>query len=135
MDDIVIIETTHDVHDGIDLADVGEELVAKAFPLTRASNKAGDIDEFNRGRDDFIRLGDLAKRVQTSIRNLNDAHVWVDRAKRIVCRLSLARARKSVEQCAFAHIGETYDTSLKHSREKMRRGRLGAILKRLRMFR
>ena len=43
--------------DGVDLADVGEELVAEAFALGRAAHQAGDVDERELGLD-F--LADLA---------------------------------------------------------------------------
>ena len=119
MNDIVIIEAAHHVHNGIDLANVGEELVAEPFALTRAFNEARDIYKFDGGRDDLVCLCDLAQRFQSSVRHLDDAHVGIDRAKRIVCRLRLTRARQGVKECAFAHVGETYNTSLKHSREKM----------------
>ena len=119
MNDIVIIEAAHHVHNGIDLANVGEELVAESFSLTRAFNEARDIYKFDGGRDDLVRLCDLSQRFQSSVRHLDDAHVGIDRAKRIVCRLRLTRTRESVKQCTLAHIGETYNTSLEHSREKM----------------
>ena len=44
--DIAIFKTTQNVNDGIDLANVREELVAQPFTLGRAAHKAGDIDEF-----------------------------------------------------------------------------------------
>ena len=65
MDDIVIIEAAHHVHNGIDLANVGEELVAESFALTRALNEARDIYKFDGGRDDLVRLCDFSQRFQS----------------------------------------------------------------------
>ena len=48
MHDIVIVETAHDVQDGIGLADVGEELVAKPLAFARAPDKTGDVDKVKR---------------------------------------------------------------------------------------
>jgi hypothetical protein len=42
------------VDDGVDLADVAEELVAQAFALGRAAHQAGDVDEAELGRDDLL---------------------------------------------------------------------------------
>src|SRR5690606_41992187 len=53
--DLVVLEAAQHMHDGIDLADVGEELVAQPFSLGRASDEAGDIDKGDAGRDDFLR--------------------------------------------------------------------------------
>jgi hypothetical protein len=42
--------------DGIDFADIGEELVAETLTLGGATHQAGDIDEFQAGGNDFDRL-------------------------------------------------------------------------------
>jgi hypothetical protein len=39
-------------HDGVDLADVGEEAVAQALALRRALDQTGDVDELHAGGDD-----------------------------------------------------------------------------------
>ena len=50
VDDVVVLEAAHHVGDRVDLADVGEELVAEALALRRAGDEAGDVDELDRGR-------------------------------------------------------------------------------------
>ena len=47
-------QRTH-VEDGVDLADVAEELVAEALALAGAAHQAGDVDELERGRDHLAR--------------------------------------------------------------------------------
>src|SRR5690606_8940126 len=47
VDDIVVIEATHHVGDGVGFADVGQELVAQAFTLGGAFNQAGNIDKLH----------------------------------------------------------------------------------------
>ena len=53
MGDVAVLEAAKNVDDGVDFADVGEELVAEAFALGGAAYEAGDIDEFEAGRNDF----------------------------------------------------------------------------------
>jgi hypothetical protein len=129
VDDVVIIKTTNDMDDSVDFTDVGEELIAEAFALTGTCHKSCDIDEFDGGRDDFISLGNRPQGFETCVRNLDDADVWIDRAERIIRRLSFARASERIKECAFTHIGETYNTSLKHSGQKKKSGVRSAILK------
>jgi len=40
------------MHDRVALANIGKELIAKAFAFAGAFDKAGDIDEFDRCRFD-----------------------------------------------------------------------------------
>ena len=47
--DVVILEAAQDVDDGVDLADVAEELVAEPFALGRAFDEPGDVDEAQAG--------------------------------------------------------------------------------------
>ena len=45
-----IVEAAQHIGDGVDLADIGEELVAEPFALRGAAHQAGDIDEGQPGR-------------------------------------------------------------------------------------
>ena len=58
--DVAVLEAAQHVGDGVDLADVGEELVAQAFALRRALDQAGDVDELELGVDDLGRARDAA---------------------------------------------------------------------------
>ena len=40
VDDVVVLEAAHHVGDGVDLADVGQELVAEALALGGAAHQA-----------------------------------------------------------------------------------------------
>ena len=57
---VAVLEAAQDVDDGVDLADIGQELVAQALTLGGTADQAGDIDEFQRCRHDFHRLADDA---------------------------------------------------------------------------
>jgi hypothetical protein len=54
VNDVRILEAAHDLDDGVDLADVGEKLVAEAFALAGAGDKAGDVDELDGGGNDNL---------------------------------------------------------------------------------
>src|SRR5690606_15346250 len=75
MGDVVILEATQDVDDRIDLADIGEELVAETFALGRTPDETGDVDKGNAGRDDFLGAGDLRDVSQARVRNSNLAGI------------------------------------------------------------
>lgn len=70
VNDVVVGEATDDVGDGVALADVGEELVAEAFALAGAGDEAGDVDEFDGGRDDAFGMNDFGERLQAGIGEL-----------------------------------------------------------------
>ena len=53
MGDVAALEAAQHVDDRVDLADVGEELVAEPFALGGAAHQAGDVDELELGRDDL----------------------------------------------------------------------------------
>ncbi len=59
VDDVVVFETAHDLDDGIDFADVGEEFVAESGTFGGAFDEARDIDELDGGGDEFLRSGDF----------------------------------------------------------------------------
>ena len=59
--DVRVVERPHDLADRVRLADVGEELVAEALPLTRPADDAGNVDERDRGRHDLCAVEHLAR--------------------------------------------------------------------------
>src|SRR5438270_7738516 len=61
MGDVRILETAHDVHYGVRLSDVREELVAESFALRGTLDEAGDVDELHDSGNDFLRLHDVRK--------------------------------------------------------------------------
>ena len=60
MGDVAVLEAAHDMGDGVAFADIGEELVAEPLALRGAAHEAGDVDEGQPRRDDFLRAGDFA---------------------------------------------------------------------------
>ena len=109
--DVVILEAAQDVDDGVDLADVGEELVAEALALRRALHQAGDVDEGELGRDDLGRAGDGGKLVEARIGDRDLADIGLDRAEGIIGRLRRLRLGQSIEKRRFADIRQADDAA------------------------
>ena len=65
MGDVAVLEAAQHMGDGVDLADVAEELVAEALAVRRAAHQAGDVDELELGRHDLRRLAELARRMSS----------------------------------------------------------------------
>src|SRR3569832_1920276 len=109
--DVGILEAAHDVHDGVDLADGGEELVAEAFALGRALHQAGNVDEGDARRDDLLGLGQAAQLLQPLIGHGDLSDIWLDRAKRIVRRLRRSGLRQCVEERGLADVRQADDAA------------------------
>ena len=77
-----IVEAAQHVDDGVDLADVAEELVAEPFARGGAAHQAGDVDELELRRDDLRRLGDARRALQPLVRHGDAADVRLDGAER-----------------------------------------------------
>ncbi len=110
---VVVLEAANHVHDRVDLADVGEELVAEAFALGRALDQAGDVDELHRRGNGALgvdQLGDLADAV---IRDLDHAGVRLDGGEGIVGD-ERARRGQRIEERGFPDVGKADDTEGEH---------------------
>ena len=108
--DVVVFKAADDLHDGVHLADVAQELVAEPFSLACALHEAGDIDELNDCGDELLGMGNLGKSGEPGIGHNHDALVGVDGAKRIVRGLRFARPRHCVKKGGFTHVGEPDNT-------------------------
>ena len=113
--DVRVFEAADDLHDRIDFADVGQELVPQSFAGARALDQAGDVDELDCGRNHDVGLGDPLQLGQPCVGDRDDADVGVDRAERIVGRLGVARAGDGVEQRGLAHVRQSDDSGSEHA--------------------
>ena len=104
--DVVILKAAHHLHDGVDLADVAQELVAEPLPLARAAHQPRDVHKLDHRRDQFLGMGNFRERGQPGIGHNDDPLVGVDGAERIVRRLRLARPCDGVKKSGFTHVGE-----------------------------
>ena len=90
---------------------LAEELVAEALALGGAAHEAGDIDEGEPGRDDFLRARDLRQRVEARVRHRHVAGIGFDGAERIVGRLRRGGLGQRVEKGRLADIRQADDAA------------------------
>jgi len=55
-------EAADDMDDGVHLPDLAQELIAEAFALAGALDQTRDVDEADRGRGGFLRMGNSKPR-------------------------------------------------------------------------
>src|SRR5690606_9276855 len=110
VDDVRVLEAAHDVADGVDFADVGQELVAQALAAGGAGDQAGDVHELDRGGDHLLRVDDVRQRVQARVRHRHHAHVGLDRAEGEVGRGD-ARPGQRVEEGRLADVRQADDAA------------------------
>ena len=82
MGDVAVLETAHDVSDGVDFADAGQKLVAEAFARGGAADQPRDIDEGQPRRHDLLRFRDPGQCLQAFVGDADVADVGLDRGKR-----------------------------------------------------
>ena len=105
MYDLGAVEASHHMDDSVALAYVLQELVAQAFALGCAADKARDVDELDGGGSVFLGTVVIGQPVQTAVRDCDRADVWLDGAERVVGRLR-AGIRYGIEKGALTNVGE-----------------------------
>ena len=109
--DFTILKAAYHLHYRIHLANVAEKFVAHAFALRGAGHQPGDVHKLHGGRDDLRRILNRRQRLEPAIGHHHHADIRVDRAKRIIGRLRLARAGQCIEQRGFTDIRQPNNTS------------------------
>ena len=108
---VAALEAAQHMDDRIDLADVGEELVAEALALRGAAHQPGDVDEGELRLDDLGRAGDLGDLGEARIGHGDLADIRLDRAERIIRRLRRRRLGQRVEQGRLADVRQPDDAA------------------------
>ncbi len=111
MNHVVVLEAAKHIGDGIDLADVGEELVAEPFALGGAAHQPGDVDEGQPCGDHLSGLGNSGELVEARVGDRNLADIRLDGAERVVGGLRRGALGQSVEQGGLADIGQPDDAA------------------------
>ena len=106
MVNIGVFKAADNLHDGVDLADVAQKLVAEPLPLAGSLHKPRDIDEFDHGGDEFFGVGDFGEDGEPGIGHDDDPLVGVDGAKWVVGRLRFPRPGDGVKEGGFANVRE-----------------------------
>ena len=109
------------VDDGVDLADVAEELVAQPFALRGAADQPGDIDERELGRDDLGRAGDRRQLVEPRVGYRDLPDIGLDGAEGIIGRLRRLRLGERIEEGRLADIGQADDAAFEAHRYLIRK--------------
>ena len=86
------------MHDGVHLADVGQEFVPQTLPLAGARHQAGNVHELHPGGDQLAAAAQLGQLVQARVWNRHHPGVGLDGAEGIVGRLRLGVGHQGVEQ-------------------------------------
>ena len=94
MHHVIVVEAAYHMDDGIRAADMAEKLVPQALAGAGALHKAGDVDEFDGGWLNLLRIDNSGELIHAWIRHLDDADVGVDGAERIVGRLCAGRGQR-----------------------------------------
>ena len=114
MVNIRALKAADDLDDGINFADVAKELVAEPFSLACPFHETRDVNEFDGGRNDFLRFRKRRKLFQALVGDIDDAKIGLNRTEGKVCCVSFARAGDRVEERGLADIGQPGDTCFEH---------------------
>jgi len=115
VDHVGVLEAADDLENRVDLADVGEELVAETFALARPLHNPGDVDELERGGDHFLWRDVFRDPLEPVVGHAHHPFVGLDRAKRIVRALGGLRLREGVEKSALADVRQSDDACFHES--------------------
>ena len=110
MGDVIIFKTAQHMGNRVAFADIGQELIAKAFTLAGTFYQTRDIHKGHPRRNDLFGTGNRRQLVQPRIRHGHVADIGFYRAKREVCSLCGRSFRQRVEQGRFAHVWQTHNT-------------------------
>ena len=113
MGDIGIFKTAQHMGNGIDLADIGQELIAQPFTAGRPAYQPGYIHKFQKSRQDFSRFCQPCNGIQARIRHRHTAGIRLNRAKRIIGSIRGCGFGQRIKQGGFAHIWQANNAAIK----------------------
>ena len=100
------LEATHHLDDGIGFTDMAEKLVPETLPGAGTSNQACDVDDLQRGGNQFLRLDVVTEDGKSGIGNRHDTNIGFDGGKGVIGRVSPGGGQR-IEEGRLAHIGQT----------------------------
>ena len=74
---------------GIDIPDMGKELIPQPFPLARPLYQPCDVQELDRSENHLLRAIESREDINPIIRHKDDADVWINGAKRVIRSVDL----------------------------------------------
>ncbi len=111
MDHVRVLEAAQHIGDGVDLADMAEELVAEPFAFRGAAHEPGDIDESEPRGHHLVGLGDGRQPVEPRVGDRDLADIRLDGAERIVGGLRRRALGQRVEEGGLADIRQPDDAA------------------------
>ena len=81
VNDVFVIETAHDMHYCIALANICKKLVAETFTLAGTPDESCDVDDLHRGGNDLLGLDERAELGEPRVGHRHNAGVRLDGAK------------------------------------------------------
>ena len=112
--DVVVLEGAEDEHDRVDLANVGQELVAESLTLAGALDETTDVDHLYGGMDDVLARRHHGQPIEPLVRNLCHADVGILRGEG-VGRGECSAAGERVVQRALAGVGQPDESESFHA--------------------
>jgi hypothetical protein len=107
---VSVVKATQNMQDGIALADIRKELIAKAFTPASTLNQTSYVNNVDGGRDGALGMAYFGEDLQTAVRNIGGTQIGLDSAEGEVGTLGLAAAH-AVEESGFTHIRKAYYTA------------------------
>jgi hypothetical protein len=107
VNDLSIVEATHDLEDGIDGANVGQERVSETSTSRSTTGQTSNVVDGKVGRDAGLGLVLLAKPVEALIGHDDTRLLGVDGSVGEVGRVTECALGNGLEQRRFTYVGET----------------------------
>ena len=98
MGNIIILKTAQNVNNRINLADIGQELVAQSLAFGSSLHQTGNIDKFQLCRSHHPRFDNLGQFIQPGIGNGHPSGVRLNRTKGKIGRLRCNGLRQGIKQ-------------------------------------
>ena len=111
---VVVLEGPQHQHDGVDLADAGQEAVAQALARRRPGHQPGDVDELEGGRHDLLRLAHLGQRASAGGRAPGRCRPWLSVVENGWAATGADAAGQGVEQRRLAGVGQADEAETFH---------------------
>lgn len=109
MGDVVVIEEEKKMKDGIELEDIGEEMVKEKLEFRWEEKEEGNIEEVDKGRDDLIREGNKRNLVMERIWKGKLEGVRINGEERIIWGMWGGSIGKRVEKSRIEKIWKKED--------------------------
>ena len=114
---VVVHERAQNEHDGINLPNVGEELVAETFAFACAFHQATNVHHFDGGVHHLLAVRHLCQRIETRVEHLGHPDVGILRGERIWRGKCIGSGQCVVER-RLARIGKSDQSEALHTTQR-----------------